>query len=162
MSEAIVEDYKSTTLFNSSEPYRTRGEIENLVIAFEACTLPKSYWTHQAHLIVSLWYNLLHDEEAALDDMREGILRYNGATGTRQTPTGGYHETMTVFWMWAVRRYINCVSPGTSFVELANGMLKSRCSDKTYPFDYYSRERLFSWEARTGWMEPDLKIMSDA
>jgi hypothetical protein len=40
-------------------------------------------------------------------------------------------------------------------------MLESRCSDKTYPFDYYSRERLFSWEARIGWMEPDLKIMND-
>ena len=31
-------------------------DIESFVRDFEACTLPKPRWTHQAHLLVGLWY----------------------------------------------------------------------------------------------------------
>src|SRR5437016_718906 len=107
MTKVITEKTEAVPILNTTEPYHTRGEIENLVAALESCTMPKPYWTHQAHLTASMWYNLRYNPEEALNVMREAILRYNESTGTKQTPTGGYHETMTIFWMWAVRKYIS-------------------------------------------------------
>jgi len=36
-------------------------------------------------------------------------------------------------------------------------MLVDRYGSKRLPFEYYSRERLMSWEARMDWVGPDLK-----
>ena len=161
MYDPVAVTTDSSETINTTEPYRTPGEIEKLIVAFKACTLPKPKWTHQAHLIVALWYNLHYDREPALSIVRQAIQCYNAATGTLQTPAGGYHETMTVFWMWAVRTYLEGAGKAASIVELANGLLASKYSERKFPFEYYSSERLFSWEARTGWMEPDLKMMND-
>ncbi len=161
MYDPVAVTSESSEAINTTEPYRTPREIENLIIAFDACTLPKPKWTHQAHLIVALWYNLRYERDLALNIVRSAIQRYNAATGTLQTPTGGYHETMTVFWMWAVRSYLASAGKEASIVKLANGLLRSNHAERKFPFDYYSSERLFSWEARTGWMEPDLKPMDE-
>lgn len=161
MYDPVAVTTESYEAINTTEPYRTHSEIERLIVAFETCRLPKPKWTHQAHLIVALWYNLRYDRKQALNIVREAIQRYNATTGTLQTPTGGYHETMTVFWMWAVRAYLAGASKEVSIVELANGLLRSKHAERRFPFEYYTSERLFSWEARTGWMEPDLKIMND-
>ena len=40
--------------------------------------------------------------------------------------------------------------------ELVDGLLAA-CGDKGLPLEYYSRERLLSWDARATWVEPDLK-----
>ncbi len=161
MYDPVAVTTEATDMINTTEPYTTGGEIERLIIAFEACTLPKPKWTHQAHLMVALWYNLHYNRDAALNIVRTAIQRYNAATGTLQTPTGGYHETMTVFWMWAVRAYLAGASKAASIVELANGLLQSQYAERKFPFEYYTGERLFSWEARTGWLEPDIKTMND-
>ena len=140
----------------ATEPYGSRGEIENLVSAFEACTLPKPEWTHQAHLIVALWHNLRYGADEALRLVRERIRRYNESVGTENSDTGGYHETITVLYMRAVRRLIESAGATDSVVELANRLLKSRVAEKDFPFDYYSRELLFTPEARRRFVEPDI------
>jgi hypothetical protein len=75
-----------------------------------------------------------------------------------QTPTRGYHETITRFSIWAVRRYLaarRAEQPMASLLEVTNGLLASPYGDRSYPLDYYTRDHLMSWEARTGWVEPD-------
>jgi hypothetical protein len=161
MYDPVAVTVESTDTINTSELYHTRGELERLIAAFESCALPKPKWTHQAHLMVALWYNLHYDGDEALNIVRAAIQRYNAATGTLQTPTGGYHETMTVFWMWAVRTYLASAGREGSIVGLANGLLVSKYAERKFPFEFYSGERLFSWEARTGWLEPDIKTMND-
>ncbi|MEW6126442.1 MAG: hypothetical protein AB1757_05335 [Acidobacteriota bacterium] len=156
MLDTIAVTIEPVDTINTTEPYHDTSELERLIAAFEACSLPKPKWTHQAHLMVALWYNLHYDPEPALNKVREAILAYNAATGTLQTPTGGYHETMTIFWMWAVRAYLAGANEKTSIVELANGLLRSKYAERKFPFVYYSAERLFSWDARTAWMEPDI------
>ena len=75
------------------------GEVPRLVARFEDCTLPKEEWTHRAHLTVGLWYATRLPYEAALGAMRDGILRLNQAHGVPTTPTRGYHETITRFYL---------------------------------------------------------------
>ena len=135
--------------------YRDLPDIKKLISEFEDCSLPRSRWTHQAHLTVAFWYLSNHTGEEAAARIRVGIKRYNAANGVQTTRTGGYHETITLFWIWAVSRYLLLADQRLSVVELANGLVE-HYADKNYTFRDYSRDRLLSWEARTGWVEPDL------
>ncbi len=137
------------------------AEIEAVVHGFQWCTLSRDEWTHAAHLTVALWYHLRLSWPNAEKVIREGIKRFNASKGILATPTGGYHETMTLFWIHMVRDYLGEVnSDKLPLTALFNGMIK-RFGRSDLPFEYYTRERLFSVEARSTWVLPDLKPLSD-
>src|SRR5262245_37755582 len=138
--------------------YSGFDEIEALIRGFESTELPKSEWTHPAHLTVACWYLVCHPEPVATRKIREGILRYNNAKGIVMTESSGYHETMTIFWIHLVRNYLSTTTLECSLVGLVNGLV-CRYADKNLPFEYYTRARLMSWVARTDWIEPDLKAL---
>jgi hypothetical protein len=138
--------------------YRSSEEVLRLVRGFEACTLPRAEWTHQAHLVVALWYLVRHEERAATRLIRDGIRRYNKACGIEQTKTGGYHETITLFYIRVIRKFLSAANPDCTLKMLANSLI-NLCGDKNMPLEYYSRERLMSGQARTRWLEPDLKAL---
>lgn len=135
--------------------YRTVEEVFEVLRGFADRTLPRERWTHAAHLTVALWHLLQYDWPEAVTRVREGIKAYNAAHGVRQTPTGGYHETLTIFWMRAVRAFLETGrNEGRSLVALANSLAAS--ADSGLPLRHYTRELLFSAEARANWVEPDL------
>lgn len=136
--------------------YRTLGEIENLIRAFKECTLPRRYWTHQAHLTVALWYLFHYSEMEATNCIRSGILRYNAAVGIQANPSGGYHETITLFWIRTIAKFLDAEGAYRPMVDIANKVIELY-GKKNLLLEYYSRDRLMSWEARTSWVEPDLK-----
>lgn len=131
-------------------------DVEELVREFESCTLPRERWTHRAHLAVGLWYLSRLPEGEASDRIRTGIQRFNEAKGVRQTRDGGYHETITRFYIWAVARFLAESDRDRPLIELADE-LYDRCGDRGLPLRYWSKERLASWEARVGWVDPDLR-----
>lgn len=135
--------------------YASASEIEGFIRAFEECTLPRKDWSHSAHLTVALWYLLRRTEAEATSCIRRGILSYNAANGIKTTRDSGYHETVTLFWIKLVARYLSRVKEA-SIVQLANGVIQA-FGDKELPFEYYSRDLLLSLEARMHWVEPDLK-----
>ena len=141
-----------------TEHFRTDEEVERLVRMFETCTLPLERWDHRAHLTVGLWYLLRHEEVTATDLIRLGIKRYNRSRGIETTPTGGYHETITLFYVRVISKYLRTAGRHGSIAALAEGLFKS-AGCKQLPFEYYSKERLMSLEARRGWVEPDLKLL---
>lgn len=133
------------------------GEIVRLVEQFEDHSLPHGEWNHRAHLTVSLWYMLHYDEAEASSRMIDGIRAYNHAHGIRQTRCSGYHETITLFWLTITRRFVRQVSQHESKLDLVNEFLDRHEGQGALIFEYYSRERLFSWHARQCWLEPDLR-----
>ena len=136
--------------------FSTNEEMFDLLRRFEDCTLPREEWTHAAHLTVALWHLLQFDWPEAVARVRARIKRYNAARGIPTTPTGGYHETLTLFWLRAVRAFLEAErNEARALVHLANELAATH--DKGLPFSYYTRERLFSPEARAHWVEPDLK-----
>jgi hypothetical protein len=136
--------------------FRTGEEMFELLRRFEDCTLPREEWTHAAHLTVALWHLLQLDWPEAVERVRGGIRRYNAAHGVRATPTGGYHETLTLFWLRAVRAFLEAErNEARSLVNLANELAET--ADRNLPLRHYTRERLFSPEARAAWVEPDLR-----
>jgi hypothetical protein len=144
---------KTTTII-----YRSPSEIDSLIHAFQECSLPRSQWTHEAHLTVALWYLCYDSEQEAINAIRNGIKRYNSVQGIETTKNSGYHETLTLFWVRTIRRYLADESQNRSIVLLANGLI-AKYADRTLPFRYYTRSRLMSWEARINWVEPDLRTI---
>ena len=137
--------------------YSNENEILDLVKLFETATIPREDWKHRQHLIVALHYVEHHNFETAVEKMRSGILNLlqNGfkVDLTREMP---YHETLTVFWMRTVAEF-NDSKRGTSMVLKVAEM--TRLFDKDYPMKFYSRDLLFSEEARAKFVEGDLKMV---
>lgn len=136
--------------------YKTEADIKSLIAEFENCTLPRSEWNHQAHLTIALWYLNRYDEQEAINRVRRGIQRYNEAMGIKTTKDSGYHETLTLFWIQMVSQYLSVNKEKTFNLKTAIAIYQIY-RDKSLPFQYYSRDLLMSWEARSGWVEPDLK-----
>lgn len=136
--------------------YKTESEIKGLVRSFESARIAREDWKHADHLVVALYYLSHHDVETATEKMRSGI--FNLLTNcfkvdlSKEMP---YHETLTVFWMRTVANFDSSKN-GASLVEKTGELIAK--FDKDYPLRFYSRERLFSDEARSGFVEPDLKI----
>lgn len=149
------------TIFTETATYRTTGEILAVVRGFEARTLARAEWTHAAHLTVALWYVLQFEWPEAVARVRAGIKSFNEAHGILTTPTGGYHETMTLFWMRFVRSFLEGErNEGRSLVALANELIRG--AGVGLPLTFYTRALLFSPEARAVWVEPDLKPLPRA
>lgn len=136
-----------------------KRSIAALARAFCDRTLPKSQWTHEAHLRVGLWHLLHASEEIAsdrspLDNLRERIQRYNESTGVPNTPTSGYHETLTRFYVWLIGRFLDQADRTLPEDVLADQLIH-RLGNRDLPFLYWSREVLMSPLARKQWVEPD-------
>jgi hypothetical protein len=136
--------------------YSNQGEIEAVIFAFEEYALPRSQWTHSAHLTVALWYLTRHPKAVATQLIQEGIRRYNAAMRIQQTKESGYHETVTLFWIEIVARFLTEQSDNSFTLGQTNTLLQ-RYDDPSLMFQDYSCDRLMSCEARTHWLEPDLK-----
>lgn len=120
-----------------------------------ACTLPKSEWTHEAHLATCAWLILERPDIVPERDLPHLIRRYNESVGGVNDATQGYHETITQLYISGVRAAL-ARSEGRRFVDRVNALLRAPEGSRDWPLRFYSRERLFSSEARLGWVEPDL------
>ena len=143
---------------NPADPYGSAADIEQIVMQFESCTLPRKTWTHQTHVTVAVWYLSRHDQPEAVRLIRQNILRYNQACGITAGSSGGYHETITLFYMRVLRRYLDAIGAAVPLVETTNAAVH-RFGTRNLPLDYYSPGRLMSALARAEWVEPDLKLL---
>ncbi len=131
-------------------------EIAELVRRVEACELPLQEWTHRVHLTVSTWFLTNHGLEEGTRLMRDTIQRFNAHDGIEVTRERGYHETLTLAWLRKIDNVLKKCEANTSLPERVERVL-DECGDKLALLQYYSRERMMSWEARLSWVEPDLK-----
>jgi hypothetical protein len=109
---------------------------------------------HASHLHVA-WVYLAESSsvQQAANKMRDTLRRFAAAAGKPQK----YHETITLFWVHLLsRRY--ATSRGERLEEIVHA--NPQLLEKNFPLAYYSADRLFSDEARTSWVEPDLKPLS--
>jgi len=137
----------------------TQEEIHSLIERFENCILPKIEWTHEAHLVVAIWYCSNYQFEEALKLVRKNITAHNESVGTPNTDHEGYHETITKFWLLTALRFISeCDKLPVS--DLCNHFINSKFSSSNYPLNFYSEALLFSVNARHNWVEPDRMALS--
>jgi len=132
----------------------TEADIERIGRSVQSRTLPKCEWTHAAHFAAAMWV-LTHPNLVAERDMPAVIRSYNEATGTRNTDTTGYHETITQASIRAARAFLS-KRTDSGRAEALCELLASPFGRSDWLLAYYTRDRLFSVAARCGWVEPDL------
>jgi hypothetical protein len=130
----------------------TQNDLADLVRRFEACTLPREEWTHQAHLCVALWYLRRFPRAEATLRIRAGIQRYNASLGN----TKGYHETITLSWIALLWEFLQTADPLRSLSDLVDEVT-ARYNRSDDLLRYYSREVLFSDRAKAEYVSPDLR-----
>ena len=120
-----------------------------------ARTLPRDEWTHEAHLAATT-YLVLNHPKIDLDAALPGIIsRYNESVGGVNSDSEGYHETITQLYIRAVRCHL-ATTEGQGLAERVNALLLAPEGRRDWPLRFYSAELLFSREARSGWVEPDI------
>jgi hypothetical protein len=137
--------------------FTSEKEIMAIVRGFETGTLPRNEFNHAMHLIVAAHYVRAVSVDEAIDKMRRGLMNHLRLVGVDFSNPDGempYHETLTVFWVRAVADFVKSKN-GASVVEIANEMAAK--FDKDYPLRFYSKEVLFSDEARKSFVRPDLE-----
>lgn len=127
---------------------------QDFLAAFEACTLPKPLWTHEAHLRMAWLYLSSGSFDVVLPRVREAIQHYNAAVGGNPN---GYHETVTQVYLRLVADRIRAVPEIKTWPEFRerNVELFDRSSPPTLRF--YKRETILSDLARSRFVEPDLQ-----
>jgi hypothetical protein len=119
-------------------------------------SLPKPEWTHAGHFAAALWL-LRHEPEAVVRRRMPAMIRaYNEATGVANTDDGGYHETITLASIAAAGAFLDGRPASAPLHEVVDALMASRLGRPDWLLGFWSKERLFSVEARRGWVEPDL------
>lgn len=127
---------------------------EEFMKGFEACTIPHDQWTHRAHIRMA--YVMLRRDpfDTALPKVRAGIHKLNASQNTPEAIDRGYHETITQAWLRLVASALANYGTMDSFEPFAEQHPHLLC--RTLLRSFYSRGRIMSWEAKKGWVEPDL------
>jgi glycosyltransferase involved in cell wall biosynthesis len=136
------------------------SEIDDLAARFVACTLPKSEWTHTAHLKVGAWHVDRYGPAEALRRLRAGIRRLNDSHGTVNSATSGYHETVTAAYVRLLAAFLDACPAGMPLEKWIERLVSSPLADKNVLLAFYTRDTLMSARARAEWIEPDIAPIS--
>jgi hypothetical protein len=130
------------------------ADIEAIAHGLADRTLPKREWTHAAHFAAALVILSRHGAEAETR-MPPLIRAYNEATGTPNTDSSGYHETITLASLRAARAMLRA-SENAPLSHVMETLMASDLGKSGWLLAYWRKETLFSPDARRGWIEPDL------
>ena len=139
--------------------FTSDAAIERIGEGLLACTLPRDEWTHEAHLAATT-YLLTRRPDIDVDRQLPGIIRrYNESVGGVNSDSEGYHETITRLFLRGVRLFLAESDTGEPLQELVNELLLSPIGRRDWPLRFYYLERLFSVEARRGFVTSDLAAL---
>jgi hypothetical protein len=86
--------------------------------------------------------------------MRSGVVRHNEAVGTANTDSGGYHETLTCFWMAAIADHLEARRPETTLDAIRAAVMRFG-EDRDLPRRHYTFDVVRDVRARREWVAPD-------
>ena len=138
-------------------PFRTDAAVRHVGKGLLDRSLAKAEWTHEAHLAACLWLLRERPDIVPERDLPAIISAYNVAAGGENTDSAGYHETLTQLYVTAIRQFAAALPPETPLAVAVHRLLESEIAARDWPLRLYSRDRLFSVEARRRFVEPDLQ-----
>lgn len=118
--------------------------------------MQKELWTHEAHFVVATRLLFEHGFATTMPMMRELIKANNVNMGITNSDTGGYHETLTCFYLENIQKILKSKLPKDQMAAVAC-VLQSEIIDKNYPLKFYDKGDLFSVNARKEHHKPALQ-----
>jgi hypothetical protein len=117
---------------------------------FETKVLPNEAFRHREHVRLTWIYLTLDPPDVVAERLCQALLDLATSHGVAQR----FHHTLTVAWVRIIE-FERRSYPDMPFDALA--VASPALLNKDAPLWYYSRERLYSDEARRRWIEPDLQ-----
>jgi hypothetical protein len=136
--------------------FADEAAIDHIATGLIGRTLPKAEWTHAAHFAAAIWMARYNPALLATPVISAIIRSYNEATGTPNTDSSGYHETITVASMRAAVAHLARFSADAPLHDVTNALIASPLGRSDWLLAHWSRETLFSVDARREWVAPDL------
>lgn len=130
----------------------SREAFHDFILRIETTGVSKAEFTHAAHLAVGAYGAVAH-RERAFEWTKAAILRQNAATGTENTETSGYHETLTRFWSDVLCRETAGMNDAFEAAKLAVARFGD---DRDLPRRSYTFDVVSSRTARQTWIPPDV------
>ena len=130
------------------------SDDETFLREFEARRWPLDRWHHRDHIKLGYLYLRRYPFDEAAARIRAAIRAHNAAHDVPDSPTSGYHETMTRAWLCLIDLVMREYGPAEdadAFIDL-----HPELSEKKTLRLFYSRGRFMSPEAKVSFVEPDL------
>ena len=137
-------------------PFADDAAIRRLGEGLLACTLTRADWTHEAHIASCCWLLVERPDIPPERDLPNLIRRFNESVGGTNSDSEGYHETITQTFIRGVRGFLARTDGSLPLVEKVNALLRAPEGRREWPLRFYSRDLLFSREARLRFAKPDL------
>jgi hypothetical protein len=142
----------------TTHPFAATPEtLDAFLAAWHAGRLTRADWTHGAHIAACAYYAFDHDAETTYDIVKAGILAFNRAVGVANTPTSGYHETLTRFWTLAIVGHVVRTGAASRWAA-ARAALDRFGDDRELPQRAYSFDVVRDTRARAEWVAPDRTV----
>jgi len=120
-----------------------------------SATLPREAWTHEAHLAACSWLVRARGDIDIERELPLIIAAYNVAVGGVNDDMQGYHHTITQVYIAGVKAHLAEVGHALPLHEAVNALILSERGSRDLPLQFYSKERLFSVQARQVFVAPD-------
>ncbi len=134
--------------------WETETSLAAFIAGFEDGTYRKAMWTHQAHVVMAAHYLTTYTVPEATRIIRAGIPAYNVAQGGKNTEDSGYHETLTIFWIWVVAGFLATLPEGTPRLQMIGAAAERFGRDAAFHERFYGYNVIDDVEARRTWVPP--------
>jgi len=127
----------------------------DLQILFERQNILNTDFSHEKHIRIAFIYLSQNSFEHGLELIVSGIKQLNAANKVPgELRTRGFHQTITIAWAKLVAQRLEnyAFTSSQEFLKKYPDILNPRLLN-----DYYTTERLMSWEAKREFIEPDIK-----
>lgn len=139
--------------------FDSEASLDAFLRAFEDGSYPGKEWTHAAHVAMAAAYLSDLPIEEAAGRIRAAIPAYNVAQGGQNTDTSGYHETLTVFWIRILARFLESLPAEAERIDRVRRAVAEFGEARKLHQAYWSFDVAKSVEARHGWVAPDLQSL---
>jgi hypothetical protein len=144
------------SVVKSDPPLDTDADVAGVGEAVLAGTHPYENWTHMAHCAATIYLIHTQPDRDLAHDMPGIIRHYNDCIGVANTATTGYHETLTQFYLRAIRHLLADLPADAGLADCVAALKNSPLAERDYVFRFYSRDVLFTPQARAQWVDPDV------
>ncbi len=128
--------------------------LASFIEGFEHGTYPKENWKHEAHVVMAAYYLTLHPVPEATRRIRAGIADYNVAQGGKNTDDSGYHETLTIFWIWIVAGFLASLPHTNPRLEMIRAAAERFGKEAAFHRKFYEHNVIGDIDARHHWVPP--------
>jgi len=139
----------------------TEADFRKLAADFHAAAPELDHLDHETHLALIAWIVLESDEAQASQKIISGLRALERRRAVPLAPGLAYNETITMFWIAVAQSKLPRTAAPNERAAAVRAFIRAFRDRPGYVYQFFSERLVHSWEARTKWVEPDLRSLCD-